>query len=91
MKKLFNNRPWKTWKTRKFSFMFSLVAFVLYSIVCIIMLSNELLLDSTLTTEVIGFLKWVVTTGCLVTIVDKGASCVKSICKCEDYESKGDE
>lgn len=91
MKKLFNNRPWKAWKTRKFAFMFSLVSFVVYSIVCIIMLSNELLLDSTLTTEVIGFLKWVVTTGCLVTIVDKSASCVKAICKGDNYESEGDE
>lgn len=91
MKKLFNNRPWKTWKTRKFAFVFALVSFLVYSMICIIMLSNELLLDSTLTTEVIGFLKWVVTTGCLVTIVDKGASCVKSIYKGDDYESEGDE
>lgn len=85
MKKLLNNKPWKKWKTRKFAFIFSLVVFVVYTIVCIIMLSNGLLLDSTLTIEVISFLKWVVTTGCLVVIFDKGTSCAKSImCKHDD-------
>lgn len=82
MKKLLSNKPWKKWKTRKFAFIFALVVFVVYTIVCIIMLSNELLLDSTLTTEVISFLKWVVTTGCFVVIFDKGTDCAKSImCK----------
>lgn len=77
--KWIKNRPWKKWRTRKITFLFALVSFVAYVIVCIIMLSNELLLDSTLTTEVLGFLKWVVTTGCVLVIADKTTSCVKDI------------
>lgn len=77
MKKLLNNIPWKEWKTRKFTFIFALVVFVTYTTVCMIMQSNGLLLDSTLTTEVIGFLKWVVTTGVLLVLGDKGIKLFK--------------
>ena len=79
MKKWLSNKPWKEWRTRKFTFIFALVVFVFYTTIGIIMQANGLLLDSTLTTEVIGFLKWVVTTGVILVLGDKGIKFVKAI------------
>ena len=63
-----NNKPWKKWKTRKTTLIFSICFVVVYIVIGIIMGFKNLTLDSTLTTEVFSFFKWLTVTGCAITI-----------------------
>ena len=63
-----SNKPWKKWKTRKTTLLFSICFIVIYIIVGIIMCFTGHSLDSTLTTEVFSFFKWLTVTGCAITI-----------------------
>lgn len=65
---MFKNKPWKEWKTRKATLIFSIFCICLYIVVGIIMGFNDKMLDSTLTSEVFSFFKWLVITGCAITI-----------------------
>lgn len=70
MKKLFNNRPWKEWTTRKITLLFTIFAFVIYAIVLIAMnmAGVEVSQLDTLTEQVYSAGKWLVITGCTITI-----------------------
>lgn len=65
---MFKDKPWKEWKTRKVTLVFSVFCIVLYTILGIIMGFFDKSLDTTLTEEVFSFFKWLVTTGCLITV-----------------------
>ena len=65
---MFSNKPWKEWKTRKATLIFSIFCICLYIGIGIFMGFNDKILDSTLTSEVFGFFKWLVITGCAITI-----------------------
>lgn len=65
---MFSNKPWKEWKTRKTTLIFSIFCICLYIGIGIFMGFNDKILDSTLTSEVFGFFKWLVITGCAITI-----------------------
>lgn len=68
LKHFFNNRPWKDVKTRKVTLVMSVILIVIYTIVGIVMGFFDHELDSTLTEEVFGFFKWLITTGCAITV-----------------------
>lgn len=62
------NKPWKKWKTRKVTLIFSIFCICLYSIIGIIMGFYDKSLDGTLTEQVFSFFKWLTVTGCAITI-----------------------
>lgn len=62
------NKPWKKWKTRKATLIFSIFCICVYIIIGIVMGFYDHTLDSTLTSEVFGFFKWLTVTGCAITI-----------------------
>lgn len=63
-----SNKPWKQWKTRKTTLVFSIICIVIYIIIGIIMGFLDHTLDSTLTEQVFSFFKWLTMTGCLITV-----------------------
>ena len=62
------NKPWKKWKTRKATLIFSIFCVCLYTIVGVIMGFYDKTLDGTLTEQVFSFFKWLTITGCAITI-----------------------
>ncbi len=62
------NKPWKKWKTRKATLIFSIFCVCLYTIVGIIMGFCDKSIDGTLTEQVFSFFKWLTITGCAITI-----------------------
>ena len=60
----FKNKPWKEWKTRKTILVFTIFC----TITGLYMNFNDKIIDSTLTIEVFGFLKWLVVSGGMITI-----------------------
>lgn len=68
MKKFLNNRPWKGWKTRKITLLFSVACFLILFVINIITTFTGKEMDSSIISEFIGYLEWIVTTGCVVTI-----------------------
>lgn len=65
---MFKNKPWKEWKTRKATLVFSIFCICIYILIGVYMGLQDKVLDSTLTTEVFDFFKWLVITGCTITI-----------------------
>lgn len=65
---MFKDKPWKEWKTRKATLIFSIFCVCLYIGIGIYMGFQDKVLDATLTSEVFGFFKWLVITGCTITI-----------------------
>lgn len=65
---MFKNKPWKEWKTRKLVLTFSIFCICLYVVISIILACYDKYLDSTLTSEVFEFFKWLTITGCAITI-----------------------
>ena len=62
------NRPWKKWKTRKATLIFSVLCVCAYIVIGILMGFLDHSLDSTLTEQVFSFFKWLVITGCAITV-----------------------
>lgn len=73
MKSLFNNKPWKEWKTRKTTLVFSIFCVCLYTTICLVMSFFDKTPDATLTSEIFDFFKWLVITGCAITIIRKNS------------------
>ena len=68
LKKIFNNKPWQAWVTRKLAFIYSLILGTILIIVAAIAMFMGV--ESASFLEVaLGFPKWVVTTGAAITIV----------------------
>lgn len=65
---MFKNRPWKEWKTRKATLVFSIVGGVIYTIIGIVMGFFDKSIDGTLTEQWFEFLKWVVLSGGMITV-----------------------
>lgn len=73
---MFKNKPWKSWKTRKVTLMFSIFAVIAYTVTAIVLTINETPLDATLTEQVFIYFTALPVTGCAITIakVVKGKS-----------------
>ena len=65
---MFKDKPWKKWKTRKLTLMFSVLCVCIYIAIGIVMAYYDKMLDSTLTSEVFDFFKWLTITGCAITV-----------------------
>lgn len=62
------NKPWKEWKTRKTVLIFSVLCVCTYTVFGIILAFADKSLDSSLTEQLFSFFKWLVVTGCAITI-----------------------
>ena len=87
------NKPWKEWKTRKATLIFSVLCICVYTAVGIVMGFLDHSLDSTLTEQVFNFFKWLVVTGCAITVskVIKGktnSDCDECLSDEEDLDSE---
>lgn len=76
---MFNNKPWKAWKTRKITLVFSIFCVCLYAMLCIVMSFFDKMPDSTLTTEIFDFFKWLVLSGCVITLAKRDKKDEQSI------------
>lgn len=83
--RLMTNKPWKEWKTRKTTLIFSVVCALTYTITGIILSFFDKSLDSTLTEQVFSFLKWLVLTGCTITIAKVIKGRTNSDCDEREY------
>ena len=79
-----SNKPWKEWKTRKITLIFSVLCICTYIIIGIVMGFLNKTLDGTLTEQTFSFFKWLVLSGCAITIskVIKG----KTNSDCDEVE-----
>lgn len=71
MKKLISNRPWRAWATRKVVLVSVILFWVLYVVVMILLatlFSVEVSQLDTLTEQVFSAGKWLVVSGCAITI-----------------------
>lgn len=67
------NKPWKKWKTRKTTLIFAIVCVCIYSVISIIMVCCNKTPDGTLTEQIFSFFKWLVVTGCAITITSSAS------------------
>lgn len=77
MKELFNNKPWKKWKTRKASFIGVLVFLTLYTVFSFILSWFDHGIDATVTTEVFKTGRWVIMTGTSIVLADSASKLIK--------------
>lgn len=77
MKNIFNNKPWKKWKTRKTSFIGVLIFLILYTIFSFILAWFDHNIDTTVTTEVFKTGRWVIMTGTSIVLADSASKLVK--------------
>lgn len=82
LKKLFNNKPWAEMKTRKLFLILSVVIILVYIVISLIFSAKEIMIDSALTENVFEFFKWLVMTGCVITV----AKVVKGDTNSDDVE-----
>lgn len=78
MKKFFNNKPWKKWKTRKASFIGVLLFLVFYTAVSFVLSWFDHAIDETVTTEVFKTGRWVIVTGTSLVLADTASKLSKS-------------
>ena len=73
---MFKDKPWKEWKTRKITLVGVVLAWFIYIVIGVLMgwFGHEL--DTTLTENIFSSGKWLITTGCAITIakIFKGKS-----------------
>lgn len=82
-----SNKPWKEWKTRKTTLIFSVLCVCVYIVIGIVMGFLGKSLDGTLTEQVFSFFKWLVITGCAITISKVCKGKTNSDCtECDDDE-----
>lgn len=77
MKELFNNKPWKKWKTRKASFIGVLLFLVLYTAISFVLSWFDHAIDDTVTTEVFKTGRWVIVTGTSIVLADSASKLLK--------------
>lgn len=78
LKRLFNNRPWKSVTTRKISFIYVLIMSTIIIVFGGILLVKTDTFDSaTWMSESLDFLKWMLTTGVVVVLVKDTSSVIK--------------
>lgn len=77
MKELFNNKPWKKWKTRKASFIGVLLFLVLYTAISFVLSWFDHTIDDTVTTEVFKTGRWVIVTGTSIVLADSASKLLK--------------
>ena len=87
-----SNKPWKEWKTRKTTLIFSVLLICIYTTIGVLMGFLDKTLDSTLTEQIFSFCKWLVLTGCAITISKVCKGKTNSDCdECnENIESESD-
>ena len=85
-----SNKPWKEWKTRKTTLIFSVLCICVYISIGIIMGFLGKTLDSTLTEQTFSFFKWLVLTGCAITISKVFKGKTNSDCDECDNDSESD-
>ena len=68
LKKFFNKKRWNEIKTRKVMLIFSAGMVLTYTIVAIVLLTKNFLLNDQLTIEYFGYAKWIVAAGAGITI-----------------------
>ena len=68
MKKFFNKKRWNQIKTRKVMLIFSAGMVLTYTIVAIILLTKNFILNDQLTIEYFSYAKWIVAAGAGITI-----------------------
>ncbi len=90
LKRLFNNRPWKSVTTRKISFIYVLIMSTIIIVFGGILLVKTDTFDSaTWMSESLDFLKWMLTTGVVVVLVKDTSSVIKFLkgyCSSDDIE-----
>ena len=65
---MFKNIPWKNWKTRKITLMFSIFAVIAYTVTDIVLTIKGTPLDAVLTEQVFIYFTALPVTGCAITI-----------------------
>lgn len=68
LKKFFNKKRWNEIKTRKVMLIFSAGMVLTYTIVAIILLTKNFILNDQLTIEYFSYAKWIVAAGAGITI-----------------------
>ncbi|MGF6375140.1 hypothetical protein M2140_000174 [Clostridiales Family XIII bacterium PM5-7] len=68
IKKIFNDKPWREVKTRKIVLFICMLSVFIYTVLAMIFQCTGVGVDSTLTDNVFDFCKWLVVTGCAITI-----------------------
>lgn len=91
MKKLFNNRPWKKWKTRKASFIGVLLFLMLYTGVSFLLSWFDHSIDETVTVEVFKTGRWVIITGTSIVLADSASKLAKSKKNVVEYTEEEEE
>lgn len=71
IKTFFNGRRWNLVRTRKKILVFTILFVVGYTIINLAMTALSVTPDSTLTSELFGYCKWLVATGTSITLADK--------------------
>lgn len=89
-RRTFNGKPWNSIRTRKKTLAFAILFAVIYAIINLIMTYIGSTPDSTLTSEVFSFCKWLVGTGTSITLADKASDIVVGL-RNADEESVIDE
>ena len=87
LKKFFNKKRWNEIKTRKVMLIFSAGMVLTYTIVAIILLTKNFLLNDQLTIEYFSYAKWIVAAGAGITI----AKVWKGSTNSDDDESSSEE
>ena len=87
LKKFFNKKRWNEIKTRKVMLIFSAGMVLTYTIVAIILLTKNFILNDQLTIEYFSYAKWIVAAGAGITI----AKVWKGSTNSDDDESSSEE
>jgi len=77
MKNFLKNKPWKTWRTRKITFVGVLCFLLVYTGLCILLAWYDHTIDSTVTTEVFKTGRWIIVTGTSIVLSDAAAKILK--------------
>jgi len=71
LKKFFNGRRWNLVRTRKKILVFTILFVLIYTVIDLVMTAKQCTPDSTLTSELFSYCKWLVATGTTITLADK--------------------
>lgn len=71
IKNFFNGRKWNAVRTRKKILIFTILFVIVYTAINLGMTAFSVAPDSTLTSELFSYCKWLVATGTSITLADK--------------------
>lgn len=87
MKQWFNNKAWKEWKTRKASFIGVIIFWIIFTITILILDVFSVDVSDTIINNVFDAGKWIITTGCAITV----SKVFKGKTNSDDDEIEGEE